>query len=71
MPPYVKYSYIDKKVWDDFVKYHITLNFLAKSKKGKENQARNNYPHRFSRKGYDKLELKLVNEKRKQKELEL
>lgn len=44
-PPYVKYSFIDKKVWEDFVKSRIRSEFFAKSQKGKENRARNIYPH--------------------------
>lgn len=35
--PYEKYSYIDNKVWEDFVKSHTTPEFLAKSQNGKEN----------------------------------
>ena len=67
----MKYPYIDKKIWEDFVKFRITPYFLAKSQKGKENRAKNIYPYRLSRGGYDKLEEKMINEKRKQRELEL
>lgn len=28
-PPYVKYSFIDKKFWEDFVKSRTTLDFFG------------------------------------------
>ena len=62
-PPYMKNSYIDKKVWEDFVKSRSTPEFLAKSQKGKENRARNIYPHVLSRGWYDKLEYRMIKEK--------
>lgn len=70
-PPYMKNSYIDKKVWEDFVKSRTTPDFLSMSQKGKENRARKIYPHRLSRGGNDKIEQKMINEKRKQWEIEL
>lgn len=45
--------------------------FLAKSKKGKKNKAKNIYPHILSSRGYDKLEENMIKEKRKQREQEL
>lgn len=54
--PYVKYPFIDKTIWKDFVKSRRTPEFLAKRQKGKENRARNIYPRRLSRGGYDILE---------------
>lgn len=56
VPRYVKYSYIDKKVWKHFVKSRTTPEFLAKSQKGKDNIVRNIYPRRLSCGGHDKLE---------------
>lgn len=56
MPPYVKDSYIDNKVWEDFVKSRTSPDFLAKSQKGNENWAKNIYPRILSRGWYDKLE---------------
>lgn len=50
-PPYVKYSLLDKKVEEDFVKSHTTPDFLANSQRGKENRVRNIYPDRLSRGG--------------------
>ncbi|CAL5191436.1 unnamed protein product [Lathyrus oleraceus] len=70
-PPYLMYSFIDQDVWEKFVKSRTTPEFLAKSQKGKENRARNIYPHRLSRGGYQKLEKTVIEEKIKQKELEL
>lgn len=61
--PYVKYSLIDRKVWEDFVKFRTTHEFLAKSPKSKKSRARNIYPHRLSRGEYDKLEQRMINEK--------
>lgn len=55
-PPYVKYLFVDKKVLEDFGKSRITLDFLTKSQKRKENRDRNINPRRLSRRGYDKLE---------------
>lgn len=60
-PPYMMYSYIDKNVWEEFVKSRTTLEFLAKI-----HMAKNIYPHRLSRGGYDELEQIMINEKRKQ-----
>lgn len=57
---------------EEFVKSRTTPDFLANSKKkGKINRSRNVYPHRLSRWGYDKLEKKIIEEKRKQREQEL
>lgn len=44
---------------------------MPKSQKEKENRARNICPHRLSRGGYQKLEKKMIEENRKQRELEL
>ena len=44
---------------------------MAKSQKGKENRARNIYPHRLSRGGYRRIEKILRDEKRKKMEEEL
>lgn len=49
------YSYIDQDVWEKFVESHNTPAFLVKSQKGKENRARNIYPHRLSCRGYQNL----------------
>lgn len=57
---YVKYLYIYKNAWKDFVKSRTTPNFLAKSQKGKESRTRNIYPHRLSRGGYDKPEKIMI-----------
>ncbi|CAL5208080.1 unnamed protein product [Lathyrus oleraceus] len=65
------YSFIDQDCWEEFVKFSTTLGFLAKSKKGKLNRSINVYPHRLSRGGYDKLEKKMIEEKRKQREQKL
>lgn len=59
------YPHIDQDCWEEFVKSHTTHGFLAKSKKGKLNRFRNVYPYRLSRGGYDKLENKMIKEKRK------
>ena len=48
-----------------------TPEFIAKRQKGKESISRNIDPHRLLCWGYDKLEQKMINEKRKQRELEL
>lgn len=70
-PPYLMCSFIDQDVCEKFVKSRTTLEFLAKSQKGKYNRSRNIYPHRLSRGGYEKLENKMIEEKRKQRELDL
>lgn len=63
MPPYMKYSFIDKKVCEDFVKSRTIPELLAKSQKGKDNKARNIYPHSLSRGEYDKLCQRMINKK--------
>ena len=70
-PPYEVYSFIDKDTWEKFVESRKTPEFLAKSQKGKENRARNIYPHRLSRGGYRRIEKILRDEKRKKMEEEL
>ncbi|XP_045788571.1 uncharacterized protein LOC123910125 [Trifolium pratense] len=64
VPPYVKYPYIKKDIWEEFVKYRQTSDFKEKSQKGRENHAKNVYPHVLSRGGYKRLEEQMINEKR-------
>ena len=52
----MRYPFIDKTIWEAFVKYHNSPDFLVKSLKGKENKARNIYAYILSCGGYDKLE---------------
>lgn len=54
------YSFIDQDVLEKFIRHCTTLEFLEKIQKGKEKRARNIYPHRLSRGGYQKLEKKLI-----------
>ncbi|KAK2364803.1 hypothetical protein QL285_089634 [Trifolium repens] len=61
-PPYIRYKYITKDVWDNFVKSRETEEFKAKSQKGRENKAKNQFPHVTSRGGYKWLEEKMINE---------
>ena len=61
----MKYSYIDKNNWEEFVKSLTTHDFLAKRQKEKENRAKNICPRILSCGGYDKLEQKMINDKRK------
>lgn len=65
------YSFIDQDVWEKFVKYRTTLEFLGKTQKGNENRARNIYSHTLSCRGYRKLENKMIEEKINKRELEL
>ncbi|CAJ2640733.1 unnamed protein product [Trifolium pratense] len=64
VPPYVKYKYIKKDIWEEFVKSRQTADFKEKSQKGRENHAKNVYPHVLSRGGYKRLEEEMMNEKR-------
>ena len=55
-PPYEVYSFINQATWEKFVESRRTPKFLAKSRKGRENQARSVYPHRLSREEYQRIE---------------
>lgn len=70
-PSYIMYSYIDKKVYEEFSKSRRSLELLAKIQKGKQNRSRNIYSHRLSRGRYDKLEQIMIKENRKQRQQEL
>ncbi|CAL5209896.1 unnamed protein product [Lathyrus oleraceus] len=61
-PSYLMYSFIDRDFLEKFVKSRTTPKFLAKSQKRKENRARNIYPHKLSRGGYQKFEKNTTKE---------
>ncbi|XP_057452627.1 uncharacterized protein LOC130744462 [Lotus japonicus] len=66
LPPYEVYPYIKEDVWEKFLEHRNTPAFKEKSKKGKDNVAKNLYPHTLSRGGYELLEKKMINEKRQE-----
>ncbi|PNX89207.1 hypothetical protein L195_g045324 [Trifolium pratense] len=61
---YVKYNYIKKAIWKEFVKSRQTAEFKEKSQKDKDNHAKNVYPHVLSREGYKRLKEDMMNGKR-------
>ncbi|KAK2375798.1 hypothetical protein QL285_076664 [Trifolium repens] len=63
-PPYVRYTYISKDVWEKFLASRATPEFKARSQIGREKAAKNIHPHRLSRGGYELLTEKMMAEKR-------
>ncbi|KAK2444970.1 hypothetical protein QL285_015953 [Trifolium repens] len=63
-PPYVRYNYISKDVWEKFLASRATPEFKARSQIGREKVAKNIHPHRLSRGGYELLTEKMMAEKR-------
>lgn len=66
--PLVKYPFLQKDIWEKFVESRKTPEFKEKSQKGRDTVANNLYPHTLSRGGYDYLEDKMMDEKRKRME---
>ncbi|BAT82501.1 hypothetical protein VIGAN_03253000 [Vigna angularis var. angularis] len=60
--PCEKYQFLDEQTWQAFKLKRLDLAFQAKRRAAQEITKKNVHPHKLSREGYEKLELKMIKE---------
>ncbi|KAK7361797.1 hypothetical protein VNO77_03881 [Canavalia gladiata] len=66
--PCEEYQFLDEDTWQRFVESRMDPAFVEKRKKGQQISAKNFYPHRLSRGGYELLQERLMDQKSKERQ---